>query len=166
MNLQPTPVENRASDFKRRIGHDRRQEKTPLFSRYSVKGRRIALRREDDRLKRFVPDRHSSKTFAIILVIVMLSIVDAILTLELISKGASELNPVMAYYLDFGPLAFFWTKYLLTFASTLLILFHQEAYLFRSKVQAKVLYLFLMAPFVLVVYWELHLLHVLDGVHP
>jgi hypothetical protein len=166
MNLQSSTVKNQVSDFKRRIGDDRRQEKTPLFSKYSLKGRRIALRREDDRLRLFVPDRHSSKTFAIILVIVMLSMLDAILTLELISRGASEINPIMAYYLNFGPLTFFWTKYLLTFASILLILFHQEAYLFRSKVQAKVLYFFLMIPFILVVYWELHLLHTLDSVHP
>jgi len=96
----------------------------------------------------------------------MLSIMDAILTLELIGKGASELNPIMAYYLKLGPLAFFWTKYLLTFAAILLILFHQEAYLFRSKVQAKVLYFFLMIPFGLVVYWELYLLHNSYGVHP
>ena len=166
MNFQSTTTTNQISDFKKRIGPDRRQEKTPLFSKYSLKGRRIALRREDDRLKLFVPDRHSPKTFAIILTIVMLSMLDAILTLELIGRGASELNPIMDYYLNFGPLVFFWTKYLLTFASTLLILFHQEAYLFRSKVQAKVLYFFLMIPFVLVVYWELHLLHALDGVHP
>ena len=162
MTLPLQPTKDREFEIEKRVGIDRRHRKTPIFSKYTVKGRRIALRREEDRLRHFVPDRHNPKTMAVILVIIMLSVVDAILTLDLISRGAAEVNPIMAYYLGFGPLVFFWMKYLLTFASTMLILFHQEVYLFGTRVQAKVLYLLLILPFVLVVSWEIYLIQSLD----
>jgi hypothetical protein len=39
-------------------------------------------------------------TLAAILLILSLSILDAIFTMDLVSHGAEELNPVMAYYLN------------------------------------------------------------------
>jgi len=162
MNLPMSITSKDDHTFEKRTRVDRRQRKTPLFSKYSLTGRRATRRRTEDRLTHFIPDRHSPKSFAVILVIIMLSIADAVLTLELISHGASELNPIMAYYLEHGPLVFFWMKYLLTFAAIILILFHEEIYLFKDKVQVKALYFFLIIPFALVVCWELLLIQTLD----
>ena len=162
MNLPMNITTKDHRTFEKRTRIDRRQLKTPLFSKYSLTGRRTTRRRTEDRLKNFIPDRHSPKSFAVILVIIMLSITDAILTLDLISHGASELNPIMAYYLEHGPLVFFWMKYLLTFAAIILIFFHEEIYLFKNRVQVKVLYFFLIIPFAMVVCWELHLIQTLE----
>jgi hypothetical protein len=79
-------------------------------------------------------------------------------TLDLISQGAKELNPIMDYYLGHGPLVFFSVKYLLTCASVILILFHKHLYIFGGKVQAKILFFVVMIPFALIVQWEIYLL--------
>lgn len=105
----------------------------------------------------FTMKQHSSKTFATILLILLLSIIDAYFTLHLVDHGAAELNPVMAYYLDHSPLAFFAMKYLLTTAVILLILSIKDVHLFNSRVQGKVLFLFFGISLALVVQWELYL---------
>jgi hypothetical protein len=55
-----------------------------------------------------------------------LSILDAIFTLTLISRGAKELNPVMRYYLSHGSEVFITVKYGLTALPMLIILFANE----------------------------------------
>lgn len=105
-------------------------------------------------------ETHSPRIFAVILVIVLLSISDAYLTLDLISRGAVELNPIMAYYLDHSALAFFGIKYLLTCASIIVILTIKDLYLFRTKVQGKILFVFHLIVLTSVVQWELYLVFV------
>jgi hypothetical protein len=102
-------------------------------------------------------ETHSAKTLAVILLIILLSITDAYLTLDLIDRGAVELNPIMAYYLNHGALAFFGMKYLLTCASIIIILIIKDLYLFRTKVQGKVLFVFHLIVLTSVVQWELYL---------
>ena len=102
---------------------------------------------------------HDTKTFAAILVILMLSVVDAFLTLDLVHRGASELNPVMAFYLDQGPLMFFTVKYLLTWASVLVILSIKDRTLLGTRLQGKSLFVFFILILAFVVQWELFLLH-------
>jgi hypothetical protein len=142
----------------RRNGEDRRKMRAPRFSKYWLTGRRGSLRREGDRHGYYGPDRHSHKTFLLILLIVSLSVLDAIFTLNLVGRGATELNPIMDYYLNQGPLVFFVTKYLLTFASVLLILLYQNAYLFRTRLKVKSLFLVFVISFALIVQWELYLM--------
>lgn len=144
--------------FERRSGYDRRHRQLGILSKYWLTGRRAAARREEDRQRAYRIDRHSSRTLAVILLIVMLSIIDAILTLHLVDRGATELNPVMDYYLGHGPLAFFWVKYLLTSAALIIILTNKTAYLFNTKFQVKILFVVFLVPFVLVIQWELYLL--------
>jgi hypothetical protein len=107
-----------------------------------------------------IAETHSPKTLAIILLIVLLSITDAYLTLDLISRGAVELNPIMAYYLNHGALAFFATKYLLTCASIIVVLIIKDLYLFRTRVQGKILFIFHLIVLTSVVKWELYLVFV------
>ena len=142
----------------RRRSKDRRTGSIPIFSKYWLTGRRGFFRREEDRKLYRKVDRHNPKTLAIILIILMLSIMDAIFTLELIHEGAAEINPIMAYYLNFGPMVFFGAKYVLTCASTLLIFLNQHAYILNNRVPMKIFYLFLLIPYVLVVQWEIYLL--------
>ena len=142
----------------RRRSEDRRNKSIPGFSKYWLTGRRGHFRREEDRKIYHKLDRHNPKTFATILTIIMLSVIDAIFTLELIHKGAAEVNPIMAYYLNLGPIAFFGAKYALTCASTLIIFLNQHAYILKNQVPIKILYLFLIIPYFLVVQWEIYLL--------
>ena len=121
-------------------------------------GKRAMPRREEDRQRSYKTDRHSSKTLVAILLIIGLSILDAILTLYLISHGASEINPIMDYFLDYGPIAFFGAKYLLTCASAVIVLLNKNVFLFKTKVRVKILFALFLIPFVLVIHWELYLI--------
>ena len=142
---------------------DRRKQGAPRFSKYWLTGRRESLRREEDRHGLYTPDRYSHTTFLLILLIVALSVLDAIFTLNLVDRGATELNPIMDYYLTQGPLVFFVTKYLLTFASIMVVLLYQNAYLFRTKLQVKSVFLLFLISFALIVQWELYLMASLNG---
>jgi hypothetical protein len=103
---------------------------------------------------------HGPKTFAAILVILMLSVIDAFLTLDLVHRGASEMNPVMAFYLDQSPLLFFSVKYFLTWAAVLMILNIKDRTFLGTRFRGKSLFVFFIVILALVVQWELVLLHV------
>ena len=152
-------VPDKLSSFERRSGYDRRHRKLGILSKYWLTGRRAGGRREEDKQNAYRIDRHSSRTLAVILLIVILSVTDAILTLHLIDRGATELNPIMDYYLGHGPLAFFWAKYMLTSAALIIILTNKTAYLFNTRFQVKILFVVFLVPFVLVIQWELYLLY-------
>ena len=103
--------------------------------------------------------QHGSRTFAAAMIIILLTVLDSYFTLDLVSRGAEELNPVMAYYLERGPLTFFAVKYLLTWASLTVILTFEEAKFFGIRVQRKSLLWLFMIALSLVVQWELLMLH-------
>ena len=109
-------------------------------------------------MKRLSDCSHGSKTLAAVLLIILLSVVDAYLTLILVSRGAEELNPVMAYYLEIGPFAFFAAKYFLTCVSIIVILSIKEAQFFGFKIQRKVLLCIFIVTLAVVVNWELSML--------
>jgi len=106
---------------------------------------------------------HGTSLFAAALCTIALSVVDACLTLDLVSLGAEELNPIMAYYLDKSPLTFFTVKYLLTSAAAIMILSVKEIYIFGRKLRGEVLFAFFMLALALVVQWQLVLLHDIAG---
>jgi len=103
--------------------------------------------------------QHGSKTFAAAMMIILLSVLDAYFTLDLVNRGAEELNPIMAYYLERGPLTFFAVKYLLTWASLTVILTLKEGRFFGARIQRKSLLWLFMIALALVVQWELVMIH-------
>jgi hypothetical protein len=143
----------------RRLGVDRRQTPKAIFNRYWFGGKRSRLRRAEDIQKPYQIDRHGLKTFAAILLIIGLSLMDALLTLHLINNDAKELNPVMAYFLDHGPFVFFGAKYFLTCAPIVCILPLKGFYLFNNKIRGKAVLTLILISFILVIYWELYLLY-------
>ena len=61
-----------------------------------------------------ITSHHGPRTFAGVLLIMILCVADSYLTIDLVSRGAEELNPIMAYYLNQSPLLFFIVKYSIT----------------------------------------------------
>jgi hypothetical protein len=156
--IQTISAEKHYTGPERRSGVDRRNVRKPIFSSYRLSGKRSRPRRQADRQKAYFLDRYSYRTFLVILAIVLLSIFDAALTLHLISHGAAELNPAMAYFLRHGPTAFFIAKYALTAFSIVVILIYGNNFLFGTRLRVKLLFLAALAPFSLVVLWEIFLL--------
>ena len=146
------------SDFETLFDPDQRTVKIPPFIRDFIMKKCARANGWQDRELPHIRDRYSSAIFAIILVIILFGILDTIFTLDLISHGAVELNPVMAYYLNHSPIVFFLVKYFLTCASILILLVNKNAYLFKTGIQAKTLLVSFLIPLALVIQWELYLI--------
>jgi hypothetical protein len=127
--------------------------------RYLVlNGRREKVRRQEDQGKMVFFDRYNPKLFAVIMAILWLSVFDAFLTLQLIESGSAELNPVMAFFLDHGPLSFVVAKYFLTSLGVVILLVFKNALRRRAKLRLHSLYAVAVYVFALVILWELFLL--------
>jgi hypothetical protein len=142
----------------RRSGIDRRRDNGSLSGKYLWKGQRGTPRRKADRKKDYRVDRYDSKIVLAVFSILLLSFLDAALTLYLIHRGAAELNPVMNFFLQMGPMPFFVVKYLLTCLPLLLILSTRNAFLFNTRLRSYHLILFFVVPFAVVVFWEIYLI--------
>ncbi|HET6629617.1 MAG TPA: DUF5658 family protein, partial [Woeseiaceae bacterium] len=92
--------------------------------------RRREHRRTSERDSVFI-DWHHPWLFFLGTGIMLLSTVDAFLTLQLLSKGAIEINPIMDLMLDHSHIAFAVTKMLLTGLGILVLVFLARLRLFN-----------------------------------
>jgi hypothetical protein len=147
----------------RRSGRDRRKTRQAPV-RYQIGcGRRRSVRRRLDRAVLVYPDRYSSVLFGLIFSILLLSVLDAYLTLFLIGHGADEVNPLMAFYLEIGPRTFMLVKYGLTSSSVLVLLLLSNVLLPDVKPSMASVFTIIFAVFASVIVWQLYLVmrHVL-----
>ena len=142
----------------KRRGGDRRTNQKLRLKYLLFNGRRENIRRDDDRLRVFFFDRYNPKLFAAITAILMLSICDALLTLILIENGSSELNPVMAFFLQYGLLTFIVAKYFLTSIGVVILLIFKNVFLSRAKIYTHSLFSAVIIAFLVVISWELFLI--------
>jgi hypothetical protein len=144
-----------------RSGTDRRNRRGINFRSLGFGGRREHIRRKEDMQRYFSVDRYSPSIFAAIIIILFLSVVDALLTLFLIGNGAFEVNPIMAYYLKVGPYSFLAVKYALTSIGVFIFLILRNIYLRPLKMYAGTLLYVVIAVFVTVVAWQLYLVSII-----
>jgi hypothetical protein len=154
MKLESTTEQNK----NRSASTARREDKGFPGFRYLFFGRRKKIRRNKDHQESYFLDHYSSRVFAIIIGIILLSLTDAMLTLYLIRHGAAEANPVMEHFLRYGTLTFLAAKYLLTTASIVLLLIYKNVHLFGTRIRAKYLFIVIFLIFASVVLWELYLI--------
>ena len=145
-------------DRERRSGRDRRQNVQAQFKYFLINGRREVARREEDKARSYFFDRYNHRMFVAITAILMLSIFDALLTLILIERGASELNPVMAYFLEYGPLSFIVAKYILTSVGVIILLIFKNVFINKINLHTHSLFGCVIFAFLTVIVWELFLL--------
>jgi hypothetical protein len=146
--------------LERRSGQDRREDKRPVFKKLYFKGMRASVRRTEDRQRIVALDLYKPSLFIGIMIVLCLSLLDALLTLMLIAQGARELNPVMQYYLSHGPQVFLLVKYGLTAFSVLIIVLLKESLITRYRIGTGMLLHVFAAFFGSVVIWELYLLSI------
>ena len=144
--------------FERRSGKDRRKKSFNFLRRPFSPGNRRMLRRKTDRHRFFLFDYYSPKLFYSIVLVLMLSVTDALLTLWLVSEGAQELNPVMAYFLSQGPNVFLLSKYLLTSFSVVIVVLLNYMTFQRLRFPMGELLRVFAGCFAAVVIWEAFLL--------
>ena len=84
-----------------RVIQDRRSGPTSLISTLKFGGRRKSFRRKEEGRNQYV-DYPSLRTAVLTLIILTLSILDAILTFAQLENGGSELNPLMEQIIQSG----------------------------------------------------------------
>ena len=152
-------VSVKSPDTERRRGIDRRTNKKARYKYLLYNGRREGFRRDEDKGKAFIFDRYNQKFFLAITVILLLSILDAVLTLVVIQRGARELNPVMAYFLERGTPTFIIAKYILTSIGVLILLIFKNVFLTKLKIYTHSLFPCVIFVFLTVIVWELFLIY-------
>ncbi len=114
---------------------DRRRRPTSPRDALRFAGRRARPRRREERQGVYFVDRFHAVTLAMIVALLGLTIVDGILTLELIDLNSEEANPIMARLLSRGDLAFLLGKYTLTAAGLPLLVVYQRYPLFGTRLR-------------------------------
>lgn len=123
----------------RRMGSDRRKATLKTFLYSVFRGRRLAPQRLEEKNKFFYKDIYDAKLLVIVLLIAALSVTDAGLTLLILIKGGTELNPVMVWALEFSSQTFFVAKYLLTIFGLLTIVVHINFRVFKRIAMPRIL---------------------------
>jgi hypothetical protein len=151
--MQPFPNEER------RAAGDRRQVATCVLDTLVGVGRRMFHRRLHDHRRAYFVDRFSLSTLLLILTLLILSIVDAVITINLLAVGCGEVNPLMANLLDRGVVPFLVGKYILTAAGLPVLLIFQNFTLFGTRFRVFYLLPTLVALYVFLLAYQVSLLH-------
>jgi hypothetical protein len=140
------------------VGHrqtvDRRQRPTPLLSKYLLVGRRRGGRRLGETDRVYV-DRPGAWLIVAFAALVGLSVLDAALTLDVLSKGGGEANPVMSAALRLGDTGFVVVKTIVTIVGAAFLCLHKNWRLGRACLWVALL------GYGGVTAWHLHLQHLL-----
>ena len=140
----------------RRRGSDRRNPVPSTIPHYLFRGSRRAHRRDDDPKWDYHVDRPATETWVIIALVILLSAMDAFLSLQLFERGSLELNPILLITLRWGVVPFLFTKGMLTFFGVFLLLAYWRFVLFRRLIVPWIAR-FLLAVYCLLVIYELWL---------
>ncbi len=111
---------------KRQNPDDRRKRPAHLFGKHTLFGRRKAHRRASDPRSNYYVDLYSPWLFAVLVLIVILSLLDGIFTYNYVSHGGKELNPIMQVLIEKGPLAFFPYKFFITSLGVIILCLHKN----------------------------------------
>lgn len=123
------------------IGDTVSRERRSKSERRSIRGafrlaakkeglRRRTGRRDEDLDRGYYTDRHDAPLLLIAMSVLLFAALDAILTLQLIAYGATELNPLMRLLIDVDVYLFAWFKMSLTAVVLIIAVSHANYRLF------------------------------------
>jgi Domain of unknown function (DUF5658) len=134
---------------------DRRARTLAAYWHGALNPRRRAGRRDSDRIYPII-DWHSSRVFALILMILLLCVADGVLTIVLMSYGAVEANPVMALFVPHELGWFAAVKLMLTAGGMIVLTICSRMRVFRT-VPGEVLLYAVLAGYVALIVYELRM---------
>jgi len=107
----------------RRMLKERRKQPTPALSRFTLWGRRITFRRNEDRARGGYVDRYGSGLLFILTMVAGLNILDAWFTMMILENGGWEINPVVRSVIElYGNRFWVWKHAIVSFPLVLLCL--------------------------------------------
>ena len=137
---------------------DRRSRPTGPLDALRLAGRRTSARRRVDRQDVQFFDRFDAFVLALIVSILGLTIVDGVLTVELLGVNCEEANPVMKYMLYQGQGTFFVVKYILTAVGLPFLLVFKNHLLFGTRFRVGYIFPVFLVLYLVLVAYEVHLL--------
>jgi hypothetical protein len=136
---------------------DRRSRRRPALKYLIFGGKRTVTRRDVDKNYFIFVDRYSPWLLMLIVLLILLSLADAFFTLYLIEHGATEMNPIMAYFLSLGAWPFIFSKYFLTCSGILCLLVVHNLYLKSLRLYVKSIFSVFIVIFLLIIGWQVFL---------
>lgn len=156
VNVSDVPVQ---PGIENRAKADRRQTPTGPWTAFPPAGLRMRNRRASEHQRPYFVDRFSPAMLVFVLMLLMASIVDAILTIQLLQAGGDEINPLMDRLLDYGILPFLVGKYLLTVVGLPLLLVFKNHYLFGLRFRVGYLIPSTVVLYLVLIGYQLLLMH-------
>lgn len=147
-------MQNYSDSSDKRSGLERRKRKMPRLKYLLFGGQRKMIRRSEDQQQMIILDNYGPGLLAFVLIILTLSLVDGFFTLHLIGRGASEANPLMAYFLNLSPWAFMSAKYLLTTLSVICFLILNNLQIKPFGIRVSRLFPAIIAMFSIAIFWQ------------
>jgi hypothetical protein len=145
---------------------DRRKRPTSVWDVFRIGGRRRGQRRAEEARQPHFVDSHGPATLALGMLLLAFTIIDGLMTFDLLDAGCQEVNPLMGYLLSHSHGLFLLGKFLLTTVGlfVLLIFKNNDIYCGRLRVLrvGHLLPVFALLYTVLIAY-QLQLLQQLDS---
>lgn len=138
---------------------DRRKTPTSFWGCLPLAGRRVRQRRVEEHCRPYLVDRFPAVLLVFVIMLLLASIIDALLTIRIIEAGGAEVNPVMSRLLSFGLGPFLIGKYLLTAVGLPLLVVFKNFYLFGSRLRVGHLFPVLLALYAVLIGYQLVLMH-------
>ncbi|NOY53174.1 MAG: hypothetical protein GXP58_06075 [Deltaproteobacteria bacterium] len=110
-------------------------------------------RRSSDRHYNYYVDLYSARLFLILLLIVIMSLLDAGYTYRYISMGGKELNPVMDYFLSRGVFSFFSYKFVMTAIGVFVLCLHKNFLFARNMISV------ILVSYILLMFYHVSILY-------
>ena len=154
------------TDHKKKLnrrGLDRRFRRRPPLKYMIFGGRRTSARRDSDKKDFIFVDRYSPWLLVVIVLLIMLSLADAFFTLYLMEHGATEINPIMAYFLSLGLWQFIFSKYFLTCSGILCLLVLHNFYFKPLRLHVKSIFPAFIVIFLVIMGWQIYLNYIRSG---
>jgi hypothetical protein len=144
----------------RRVQADRRMRPTSPFDALRLRGRRLWPRREQERRGAYFVDRFDALTLGVIVTLLMLTIADGVLTIELLDTNSEEMNPLMARLLLHGQRAFLLGKYVLTAFGLPFIVVYKNYPIFGTRFRIGFLLPIFVGLYIVLIFYQARLLSV------
>jgi len=152
-----------AASHERRQGPDRRRRVvwSIVYGSFNPRRRRPPRRLGDSRFQAL--DWHGAHLLAVSIGILVLNVADAFLTVELLSRGAIEANPVMAALIQGNPTLFASIKMAMTGVSVLLLVI-LGCYRFMRVLRVELILYGVLIAYLVLIGHEISMLERLSGI--
>jgi hypothetical protein len=117
-------------------------------------------RRQDERLGCYFVDRYNAMILAMIVALLVLTIADGVLTIELLDTNSEEVNPVMAHLLVKGNNAFLIGKFILTAAGLPFLVAYKNHPMFGTRFRAGFFLPLFVSLYIVLVFYQARLFNV------